>query len=128
MGPAPICFHVGSPISTILFGETENAIPLEQGDHAQPATYPLLTHMHIIAIADDNAPKFPWPIMVYNRIGIKCWNMFYAIYENFQQHVMQREFESWSLRRQEQCSRAYFARNSMALSDLGGVQPHDGLR
>lgn len=110
MGVTALHFEIGRTPHGIIFGETESTIPLQPADRVQPATHPFLTHMHIIGVADDTAPTFPWPIMVCNPRGITCQDVFEAIYENFQEHVTQEEYFGWTLRRREQCSRAYYMR------------------
>lgn len=93
--------------------------------------------MYINAIADDPLPVFPWPIMVYNPRGIKCEDVFEAIYLNFQQHVALSEFESWDGTRQNPAKLAFEARWGQVRDDrmrrydfLGthcmfrGLEPH----
>lgn len=71
VGRAPITFDIGLDPDCIVYSETgpDITIPLSEPDRAQAATYPLLTHMHIKDVADDTAPHFPWPIMVFNERG-----------------------------------------------------------
>lgn len=71
VGRAPVTFDIGLDPLCICYSETgpNTTIPLSEPDRAQPATYPLLTHMHIKDVADDTAPQFPWPIMVVNLRG-----------------------------------------------------------
>lgn len=85
-------------------------LPFDQADNAQPATRPFLTTMHIDGVADDPAPSFPWPIVVSNELGITCADVFYAIYNNFQEYVTTDEYNSWTGRRREQAARAYHRR------------------
>lgn len=121
-GVSALYWDLGQPHGGILYGEAEATIPLSPADKAQPATWPFLTHMYINAVADDTAPHFPWPFMVFNPRGIKCEDVFEAIFENFQQHVSQHEHDSWSALRQRQSGRAYHIR--LASEDREG----DGLR
>lgn len=136
-GPPPLCWNVGLDLSKVMIGQTMATIPLCPADKSQPATYPFLTHMYINAIADDPLPVFPWPIMVYNPRGIKCIDVFQAVYQNFQQHVALAEYESWDGVRQAPAKLAFEARwgqardERMRRSDfLGthcmfrGLEPH----
>jgi hypothetical protein len=120
-----------------MFGHTKVTIPLDVPDKCQPATWPLVTHMYINAIAEDPLPVFPWPIMVYNPTGVKCEDVFETIYNNFQAHITQDEFYSWETLRQTPAKLAYEARNGPTRGDqlrrvdyLGthhmfrGLEPH----
>ncbi|EGO29962.1 hypothetical protein SERLADRAFT_458368 [Serpula lacrymans var. lacrymans S7.9] len=131
IGKTLITFDIGREPSGIIYTEAEPAtIPMDDSDRAQPASWPFLTHMHIIGVADDPAPKFPWPIMVYNARGITCGDVFSAISTNFQQHVTAAEYDSWSGRRREMAARAYHTRvrtsNTFNPHDIPGDD--DGLR
>ncbi|KAF9218688.1 hypothetical protein BS17DRAFT_790881 [Gyrodon lividus] len=132
MGPHPICFDIGRHPSGIVYDTHESAtIPLDPADFAQPATYPFVTHMHIVGIADDPLPNFPWPIMVRNMQGITCADVFQAISSNFQEHVTTDEYNSWTGRRRELTARAYHRRVRIPLDwtrpdEVPG--PNDGLR
>ena len=110
IGTPPLYFDIGREPTAILFAEPETTIPINDSDRAQPATHPLLSEMHIHAVADDSLPDFPWPITVRNTRGITCQDVFEAIYRNFQEYVTAQEFGTWSSRRKEQCSRAYHLR------------------
>jgi hypothetical protein len=48
--------------------------------------------------------------MITNPSGITCEDVFIGIYENFQEHVKRREFNSWPVARQERCNRTYNVR------------------
>jgi hypothetical protein len=54
-----------------MYSETgpDITIPLSAADRAQPATYPFVTIMEIREVADDTAPRFPWPVWVINERG-----------------------------------------------------------
>ncbi|KIJ59980.1 hypothetical protein HYDPIDRAFT_99725 [Hydnomerulius pinastri MD-312] len=132
IGPHPICFDIGRVPGGIVYNTHETtAIPLDPADFAQPATYPFVTHMHIVGVADDPAPGFPWPIMVRNEQGITCADVFQTIASNFQQYVTTDEYNSWSGRRRDLAARAYHRRIRTPLDwnqpeDVPG--PYDGLR
>lgn len=112
-----------------MYGEVMVTIPLTDPDFAQPATWPFLTHMHIDSLGDDTASHFPWPIMVYNPRGIKTGDILQAIYENFQEFVSQKEYDSWSSVRQRQvCSSYSMRRHHAPWIPLGdGVRRFDYL-
>jgi hypothetical protein len=120
-------FDIGR--ETILLGRSQATIPIHDSDCAQLATDPPLSEMHIHAVADDSAPNFPWPFTVRNPRGITCQDVFRTIYRNFQQHVTEQEFNTWSRRRKEQCSRAYHLRVD-SMNAWNPVPPAfgDGLR
>lgn len=68
--------------------------------------------MFINAIGDDPIQPFLWPFMVRNPEGIKCEDIYNAVYENFQQYVSQSEYYDWPQVRQIQVTKAYRARLS----------------
>ncbi|KAH7920076.1 hypothetical protein BV22DRAFT_1040288 [Leucogyrophana mollusca] len=116
-GPGGIVFTAAEPAS----------IPLDRADFAQPATYPFVTHMHIVGVADDPAPAFPWPIMVTRARGVTCGDVWETIFNNFQQHVTVDEYNAWSARRREMAARAYFKRVRVPLDwDVPEEVPGDG--
>ncbi|KAH7887212.1 hypothetical protein F5I97DRAFT_1807635 [Phlebopus sp. FC_14] len=132
IGRTLISFDIGRPPLGIVFTESEPAaITLDQSDFCQPATFPFATHMHVVGVADDPAPIFPWPIMVRNERGITCGDVFQAISSNFQEHVTVEEYNGWSGRRRDLAARAYQKR---VHEPLDWTRPHeipgrnDGLR
>lgn len=56
--------------------------------------------MHFNAVAEDGAPRFPWPFMVVNERGIKVGDVLYEIWKSFNQPVLDDEHSSWSHLRQ----------------------------
>lgn len=80
-GRPAVTFDMGVHPLGICYSETgpNTTIPLAESDRAQPATYPLVTEMHIIYVADDPAPQFPWPVTVENQRG-QYWVSAHACY------------------------------------------------
>jgi hypothetical protein len=74
--------------------------------------------MYMNAIADQDS--FPWPIMVANTRGIRCRDIFDAISLNFQQFILQSEYDDWDETRRKHCLVEYDAR--------GGPLTNDGVR
>lgn len=111
-GRAPVTFEIGLDPSCIVYSEPgpNITIPLANADRAQPATYPFLTHMHIKDVADDTAPRFPWPMFITNERGITVEDVFSVISDNFCQYVGREEYNTWDLRRQDQAGAAYYVR------------------
>jgi hypothetical protein len=130
IGPTPLYFDIGRETTGIIFGEPQTTIPIDDGDRAQPATFPLVTEMRIRAVADDSSPNFPWPITVRNTRGVTCQDIFSAIYRNFQEFVTVQEYEGWSSRRKDQCARAYQVRvqTTNAWNPERPIPWNDGLR
>ena len=103
-GPSPLSWYIGSDPnddSALSYGRTRFDIPCARADRAQPATWPFLTHMHFNAVADDSAPKFPWPFTVSNPRGLKCGDVLSRIYFEFNQPVTRDEKMSWPPLRQK---------------------------
>ncbi|KAH7908537.1 hypothetical protein BJ138DRAFT_1103436 [Hygrophoropsis aurantiaca] len=119
IGQTLVSFDIGRPPSGgVVFTAAEPAsIPLDPADLAQPATVPFVTHMHIVGVADDPAPTFPWPIMVRHQMGggVTVGDVFETIFRNFTEHVTIEEYNSWSGRRREMAARAYHKRVRMPL-------------
>ncbi|KAJ7123272.1 hypothetical protein C8R43DRAFT_933073 [Mycena crocata] len=119
-GPAPVYWNIRSGGLAILYGGPRDvAIPLSQADLAQPATYPLLTHMFVSGLAPA-AARFPWKFMVVNTQGIRLRDVFGAILDNFQQCVFQREFDGWTHTQRRHAEVEWKLR--------GGEKTRDGLR
>lgn len=72
---------------------------LSPADSSQPATWPFVTHLYINAIADESV--FPWPIMVTNPCGVKCRDIFNAVWRTFQEPMSQDEINSLSKQRRK---------------------------
>lgn len=102
----------------VLHGETypDIAIPLNAQDFEQPATFPLLTHMWIKGVADDNAGEnFPWPFMVKNDtdgFGITVDDVLKQVWLNFQEYVRLSESERWEWRKRARAGAATHTRNA----------------
>ncbi|KDQ31835.1 hypothetical protein PLEOSDRAFT_175420 [Pleurotus ostreatus PC15] len=111
-GPMSLWFDIREDPSMLCYGTVDTMIPLSPADRIQPATHPFLTHMFINAIGDDPIQPFLWPFMVRNPKGIKCEDVYNAVYENFQEYVSQSEYDDWPQVRQVQCTQAYGARHS----------------
>jgi len=131
VGRAPVTFDVGLDPSGVIYSETgpDITIPLSEADRAQPATYPLLTTMEIMDVADDTVPRFPWPMWVQNDRGITVQDVFEAISYNFSLHVSGDEFASWDERRQAQAGAAYWSKviRNQAIHPHRAVN-NDGLK
>ncbi|KAJ6615768.1 hypothetical protein B0H10DRAFT_1879625 [Mycena sp. CBHHK59/15] len=115
-GAAPLYWQIGQH-DLYMYGYTKFAQLLLETELAEPATCPLLTHMYINAIADED---FRWPIMVANHRGIKIKDVFDAIWANFQQYVSQDEYQTWSPARRRRSELEYEIRD--------GAKTNDGLR
>ncbi|KAJ7654862.1 hypothetical protein B0H17DRAFT_1099381 [Mycena rosella] len=119
-GPAPVYWNIRSGALAILQGGPINVtIPLTAADVAQPATYPLLTHMYVSGLALSDS-RFPWKFMVANPNGIRVRDVFAAILDNFQQLVFLTEYEKWGAERQRRAQLEWALR--------GGAKTQDGLR
>jgi len=57
--------------------------------------------MYFNAVAEDSAPKFPWPFAVSNLRGLKCEDVLSGIYSAFNQLVTRDEKMSWPPLRQK---------------------------
>jgi hypothetical protein len=130
LGVPPLYFDIGRPPSGIVFAEPQVTIPLEESYRVQPATFPRVTHMHIIGVGDDTAPTFPWPATVHNPTGITCQDVLNAIFANFQEHISEDEYDVWTERQKDRCTRAYHLRveNANAWNPELTPPTHDGLR
>jgi hypothetical protein len=122
-GPSPLswCVYV-NPVTQSYHGRATNDIPINETDLSQPATYPFLTHMHFNAIAEDSAPRFPWPFTVVNERGIKVHDVLCEIWKAFNQHVLDDEYSSWSRLRQSM-SRWALEKRCQVLSEQSQFQP-----
>ncbi|KAL4264066.1 DUF6699 domain-containing protein [Pleurotus pulmonarius] len=125
-GPMSLWFDVREDPSMLCYGTVDTMIPLSPADRMQPATYPFLTHMFINAIGDDPIQPFLWPFMVRNPKGIKCEDVYNAVYENFQEYVSQSEYDDWPQVRQVQCTQSYGARHSSRANRESGFV--EGIR
>ncbi|KAJ7635364.1 hypothetical protein FB45DRAFT_484024 [Roridomyces roridus] len=106
-GHAPVYWRVNMDTGMVLRGGPNRATEfLTEVDLAQPATRPLLTHMHINALALIGA-DFKWPIMVVNLGGIRLSHVFEAIRDNFQRYVHNDEVQQWGPNRREHANLAY---------------------
>jgi hypothetical protein len=81
--------------------------------------------MHFNAVAEDSAPRFPWPFTVVNERGIKVSDVLCEVWRTFNIPVLDDEYSSWSPLRQSM-SRWALAKRCQVLSQF---QPFtDGLR
>jgi hypothetical protein len=111
----------GTSSHTSLYGGSNGvSIPLSAAALAEPATFPLLTHMYISAVACTDA-GFPWKFMVMNPAGILVRDVYNAITDNFRRHVFLAEYENWSSERQQRATLEWRLR-------WGQQEPQDGLR
>ncbi|KAG6847723.1 hypothetical protein H0H93_006327, partial [Arthromyces matolae] len=93
-GKPPIDWDIRHRSSRSFIGRTGDVIlPLSDGDKAQPATYPFVTHMYIHSLGDDPYPEYFWPFYVVNEHGVTVGDVLDTIYENFQQHLAFSEYE-----------------------------------
>ncbi|KAF7362821.1 MYND-type domain-containing protein [Mycena venus] len=123
-GFAPVYWNIQTGLKSgttmILYGGPNDiSIPLTPADLAEPATYPLLTHMYISAVACTDA-GFPWKFMVVNPAGIRVRDVFAATIDNFSRHVFRSEYDKWTSDRQK-CAELEWALR-------GGPQEQDGIR
>ena len=82
--------------------------------------------MHFNAVAEDSAPRFPWPFTVVNERGIKVGDVLYEIWRSFNQLVSDDEYSSWSNLRQDMAKWALEKRCSM-LSTMDGLRRCDSF-
>jgi len=105
----PLLQHIAFGLPAVLWdlsfrkeysrhGQTENLIPLLDPEFAQPATYPFLTHMYIICVAEDPYPEEGWPFFVINDSGITVGDVLDHIYASFHEYLSREEYESWDNR------------------------------
>ncbi|KAK7058044.1 MYND-type domain-containing protein [Favolaschia claudopus] len=119
-GTAPLFWNIQRR-DQVMWGGPENiCIPISNSEIAEPATYPLITHMFISAVACADA-GFPWKFLIINPRGIKVLDVIDAIHENFHQMVWPHEFTSWNEDRRTRAEFEYKLRG-------GELNAMDGLR
>ncbi|KAJ7828743.1 hypothetical protein B0H14DRAFT_2366954, partial [Mycena olivaceomarginata] len=117
-GSAPLHWNIRTR-AFLYGGPNDITIPLLSTDLAEPATFPLITHMYISAVACTNI-DFPWKFMVVNAAGIRVRDVLDAIIDNFQCYVFRGEYERWPEARQKRAELEWRLR--------GGEAKRDGLR
>lgn len=115
-GESPLRWCIIDKPDYALQGRTQESIACNFPDFAQPATWPFLTHMYFNAVADDTAPRYPWPFTVTNLKGITVGDVLRAIYEEFQIAVDQDERNSWPRVKQLAAERAVVMRCTLMSS------------
>ncbi|KAF7310306.1 MYND-type domain-containing protein [Mycena indigotica] len=120
-GPAPIFWNIrqGADASVLYGGPDDAAFPLSAQDLAQPATFPLVTHMYVSGLGLA-AARLPWKFFVINMSGIRIRDIFNAITANFLELVFPREVQKWSRQTQAHARLEFRLR--------GGHLKNDGLR
>ncbi|KAH8830719.1 hypothetical protein DL96DRAFT_1786160 [Flagelloscypha sp. PMI_526] len=114
-GRSAVAWQLNLDCQVLYYGDPDVSIPLSDRDLQQPATIPLLTHMFVKAVADDNESKrFPWPFMIKNTeggFGITVRDVFDTIHRNFNsEYVFASEWESWSYNQKRRARAGYQAR------------------
>ncbi|KAF5374904.1 hypothetical protein D9758_000481 [Tetrapyrgos nigripes] len=121
-GFTAVYWHVRDPLSSICLNLQDVVLPLNQADLAQPATYPFLTHMYIsgFAFSADWSKEYslPWPIVIENKEGILCDDVFHGIRENFHEFVRNSEYEQWLPETKEWALKAYAVRPKWTRDDI----------
>ena len=84
---------MGKDPATAVHGHSLVATPLLPPDRAQPATWPMTTHLYIGALADD--VELRWPMLIRNKWGVTVQDVLHWIHTNFQQAVDRDEWETW---------------------------------
>ncbi|KAF7350575.1 MYND-type domain-containing protein [Mycena sanguinolenta] len=119
-GSAPLYWNLRAGDRAILYGGPNDVtIPLTVTDLAEPATYPLVTHMYISAVACTDA-GFPWKFLIVNSNGIRVRDVVNAIVDNFHCFVFRSEYDNWGKARQRRAELEWNLR--------GGPSTDDGLR
>ncbi|KAJ7189460.1 hypothetical protein GGX14DRAFT_383227 [Mycena pura] len=119
-GPAPVYWNILKSRGMVLFGgPLDVSIPLAPQDLAQPATFPLVTHMYISGLGLA-AARFPWKFCVVNAAGVRVRDVFDAILINFFELVFPAEVAQWAPER--------LARAKLEFQLRGGDVATDGLR
>ncbi|KAJ7055736.1 hypothetical protein C8F01DRAFT_993709 [Mycena amicta] len=121
-GPAPVFWNIreGSDAGVFYGGPVEHlTFPLANQDLAQPATFPLVTHMYVSGLGLASA-RLPWKFFVINMEGVRVRDVFNAITENFLQLVFSDEVKKWDRQRQAHANLEFRLR--------GGHIKNDGLR
>lgn len=76
----------------------------------QLATYPLVSSLHVGALADDTFAKFPWPMIVlpqHPSLPVMVKRVLNAYIANFEERMTQEEFNALADGRKMQLLRAY---------------------
>ncbi|KAF7318680.1 MYND-type domain-containing protein [Mycena chlorophos] len=103
-GPAPVYWNIrqgpGPADGGVLHGGPIDsaAFPLSAQDMAQPATFPLVTHMYVSGLGLA-AARLPWKFFVVNHTGVKVRDVFNAVAANFRELVFEREVRTWDRER-----------------------------
>ncbi|TDL25360.1 hypothetical protein BD410DRAFT_765979 [Rickenella mellea] len=123
-------FFIQRPVAFIMYGgkprDEDPFIPFPDEDYAQPATWPLVSHMVISCVGDESDGSLPWPVEVRNPFGINLGNLFDEIYKTFQEPMTREERHGFPRRRQQQIGMAYRARTAPGNED--GVLSGDRVR
>ena len=81
--------------------ESDALISLSDADRCQPATYPFVSHLVITSVHVEDHPVHSWRIMVINKEGITCDDVFKSILESYDKEVGEVEYASWDYAVQE---------------------------
>lgn len=78
----------------------------------QPATYPGVTEMKIVALAEEPLKHFPWPFTVHARDGlpVTVQDVIFSVLINFAQFMSSGELAELDMRRREAIRTAYLTR------------------
>lgn len=109
IGVTPLLWDIKDqvPMYPLLDFDKDPVQYLSPADVSQPATWPFVTHFYINAIADERT--FLWPILVTNPYGVKCRDIFKAIYKTFQEPMSQAEIDSLPVYRRQQAHLTHHA-------------------
>lgn len=126
-----IHFPSSGPVSQRSGENLSDDVFFPDGPHgSQPATYPGVCELFIVALSEDPRPKFLWPMIVrshHESLPVTVRDVIRTCIKNFEQHIWQKEFGTFSRAQQEQLVTAYWNRHDR-LAARGIFIKDDGLQ